>query len=182
LKQIFQGDECAIYGAQVHNQESALHITKNILMSIKYDTNPRLGPTTYIQTRSKNQAPLSLFSLSTKSNVKGTNALPASREMATNSVPSYFPSRKVHIGAWFQSPKGIKNQGNTSYILRGSSFDITLLRSVRTKEESFFEEKRKWNDMKKTMWSSIWNSSHIPSHFVPSSLILNKFTSIPSSP
>jgi hypothetical protein len=38
---------------------------------------------------------LSFFSLSTKADAKGTNALSASQDMATNSVPMYLPSKKV---------------------------------------------------------------------------------------
>ena len=53
------------------------------------------GPTTCIRTRRKNHSQLSLFSFSTKANARGTNALSASQEMATKSVPMYFPNRKV---------------------------------------------------------------------------------------
>src|SRR5690349_9582608 len=55
----------------------------------------RPGPTTWMRTSRKNQDQLSLFSLSTKANAKGTSALSALHDMATNNVLLYFPSRKV---------------------------------------------------------------------------------------
>ena len=53
------------------------------------------GPTTCIRTRRKNHSQLFLFSFSTKANARGTNALSASQEMATKSVPMYLPNKKV---------------------------------------------------------------------------------------
>ena len=53
------------------------------------------GPMTCIRTSRKNHPQLSLFSLSTKANARGTSALSASHAMATKSVPMYLTKRNV---------------------------------------------------------------------------------------
>jgi hypothetical protein len=53
------------------------------------------SPTTCIRTSLKNHPQLSLFSLSTKENAKGTSLLFAPQDMAMRSVPCYLPIKNV---------------------------------------------------------------------------------------
>ena len=69
--------------------------TEYVLVSIRYDTYLSMRANDMDPNKPQEPSQLSLFSLSTKAKAQGTNALSASHEMATKSVPMYLPSRKV---------------------------------------------------------------------------------------